>query len=131
MQLPINPQSSITLNKVVSLQVQKGRSTINLVSSISKSYPQTYFAGVGSEEATPSGANRTVWEALRMVTLTTSPRGNEGGKKQLLYHRAISFCSLLQLPGAIDFPFEISLDTFPFSPFQAFHNLTPTWCNAS
>lgn len=115
---------------MVSLQVQKGRSAINLVFSISKSYFQTYFVEVGSEEATPSGDKRMVWEELRMVTLTTSPRGNKGGKKklwqvQLLYSRAISSDSLLQLPGATDLPFEISLDSFPFSPFQAFHNLTP------
>lgn len=60
--------------------MQKGRSSINLVFSISKSYFQT-FAEEGSEEATPRGDNQTIWKELRTVTLPTSPRGNEGERK--------------------------------------------------
>lgn len=82
MQLPVNLQSNITLNKVRGIQVQKGRSSIHLLFPIPQIYVQTYFVQEGSEEARPSGDNRTVWEELNMDALMTSTRGNEGGKKQ-------------------------------------------------
>ena len=82
MQLPVNLQSNITLNKVRGVQVQKGRPGIHLPFPIPHIYFQTSFVQEGSEEAMPSGENRTVWEELIMDALLTPTRGNEGGKKQ-------------------------------------------------
>ena len=62
-------------------------------------------------------------------------RRNEGVQEtaagQLFKNQGISFYFSLPQPSTMDFSFGISLDIFPFFPFQAFNDLTQDCCNVS
>lgn len=85
----------------------------------------------------------TVWKKLKTDTLMTSrnkkgkkdTRRNEGVQEtaagQLFQNQGISFYFSLPQPSTMDFSFGISLDIFPFFPFQAFNDLTQDCCNVS
>ena len=128
----------IILHKVISIpSTERQTYHKSYFISILKIYLQIYFVEGAWEQAIPSGDNLLVWKELKTDTLMTSRNKWERKTSREMrvagYSNTTAFSKswdqfLLLPPLAAKhyrFSFETSLDIFPFSPFQAFNDLTP------